>query len=78
MMRRTAAIAVMLALGAARARAQEGCIPPENSNEEMLFRKMSVPLAYGPLLAPEPPPKGLLAVALEVTYIPEIDSALAA
>ena len=62
-------------LSARVAAAQEGCVPPKDSHEERLFRKMSVPVAYGPLMAPEPPAAGSIALALEVTYIPEIDSA---
>jgi hypothetical protein len=68
-------LAVLLHVRVASLHAQEGCVPPEDSNEEKLFRALAVPMAYGPLLAPSAPAQGELSVALELTYLPTIDSA---
>jgi hypothetical protein len=77
MTRRTVALpllAALLCFLGTPAHAQQGCVPPKDSNEEKLFRALSVPMAYGPLLAPTPPSPGELSIALEGTYLPTIDS----
>lgn len=73
---RSAAVlaSALLAISASVAGAQEGCVPPKDSNEEKLFRALAVPLAYGPLMAPESPAAGSVTLALEGTYLPEIDA----
>jgi hypothetical protein len=70
---RIAGTVMLLSVWAGAARAQQGCVPPSGSNEEKLFREESVPMAYSPLMAPEPPVNGSVAIALEATYLPNID-----
>jgi hypothetical protein len=75
MSQRIVVAALALLLGTSTAlRAQEGCVPPKDSNEEKLFRALAVPLAYGPILAPAPPAAGSVGVALEGTWLPAIDA----
>jgi len=76
-MKGTSAVILALAavaLGSSALRAQEGCVPPHDSNEEKLFRALAVPLAYGPLMAPQSPAAGSVTLALEATYLPTIDA----
>lgn len=54
--------------------AQVICRPPDSSNEAKTLAKLAVPLAFGPLDAPESLNPGSLRLELEGTYIPKIDS----
>ena len=49
------------------------CFPPDSSNEAQLFAALSVPLAYSVVEAPLIPRSGGVRIALEATYLPDID-----
>jgi hypothetical protein len=51
------------------------CRPSASSNEAKTFAILSVPLAFGPLTAPEPHPR--FEVGLEGTYLPKVGAATA-
>jgi hypothetical protein len=57
--------------------AQDVCEPGPNSNEAQVFARMAVPLAFGPAQAPEALRPGLVRLALEVAYLPDIPDDIA-
>ncbi len=63
---------VLLALPSAAA-AQGDCFPPDDSNEAKVFAIFAVPLAFGPAEAPDFLPPWSLRLALEGSYLPDID-----
>ncbi|HEU4648992.1 MAG TPA: hypothetical protein VFS33_08030 [Gemmatimonadales bacterium] len=73
-MRTVAVTLLLLTLAALPVCAQNVCRPPDNSNEANTLAAMSVPIAFAPLDAPRPARPGAIQVALEGTYIPQIDS----
>jgi len=66
-------LAVLAAVTARAAFAQEECRPGANSNEANTMARLSVPLAFAPLGA-EPPPRATAWAALEVSYVPNVDA----
>jgi hypothetical protein len=72
-MRTVAVTLLLLTLAALPLCAQSVCRPPDNSNEANTLAAMSVPIAFAPLDAPRPARPGAVQVALEGTYIPQID-----
>jgi hypothetical protein len=66
------AAAVLLSLPA-RAAAQADCFPPDDSNEAQLFAAFAVPLAFSVSEAPVTALPGGIRIALEATYLPNID-----
>lgn len=72
---RSAVFAVLvLATQAPIAAAQVLCRPPSDSHEAQLFAALAVPLAYATLEAPAPLAPGAVRVAVEGTYLPDIDA----
>ena len=69
-----ASLAILTLAPAQRLIAQV-CRPPSSSNEAKTFAIVSVPLAFGPALAPEARPQ--FQVGLEGTYLPKVDRATA-
>jgi len=69
-----ASLTLLTLLPAQRVAAQL-CRPPGSSNEAKTLAKFSVPLAFGPVLAPET--RRRVEVGLEGTYLPKIDPATA-
>jgi hypothetical protein len=65
----------LLAAAAARLAGQTVCTPPDNSNEAKVFANFGVPLAFGPLAAPEEARPGALRITLEGSYLPTLDAA---
>lgn len=57
--------------------AQVDCFPGPASNEARVLAHFAVPIAYGPGGAPAVMAPGDLRFALEVTYVPDVDSATA-
>jgi hypothetical protein len=68
--------ALVLSVAAERAAAQDDCFPAKSSNEARMMARFDVPLAFGPVAAPARRP-GVIAVGLELTYVPNVDPALA-
>lgn len=66
-------LAALLAGGAPPALAQRRCTPSADSHEAQLFAALAVPLAYATAEAPAPLAPGAVRVALEGTYLPNID-----
>ncbi|MDQ3137423.1 MAG: hypothetical protein M3Q93_07540 [Gemmatimonadota bacterium] len=70
-------LTVALAAGSARtAHAQRLCRPTSDSHEAQLLAALAVPLAYGTVEAPAVPVPGAVRVALEVTYLPDVDEVI--
>jgi hypothetical protein len=65
--------AALLAAVAGPARAQNICTPTSDSHEAQLFAALAVPLAYATAEAPATLAPGAVRVALEGTYLPDID-----
>ena len=70
----TAGLALLTLVPPQRLLAQV-CRPPASSNEAKTFAILSVPLAFGPVLAPERRPR--FQVGLEGAYLPKVDPATA-
>lgn len=66
---------VVLTLAPAQRLVAQVCRPSTSSNEARTFAILSVPLAFGPLLAPESRPR--FEAGLEGTYLPRIPRARA-
>ncbi|MDB4910301.1 MAG: hypothetical protein JWO39_1124 [Gemmatimonadetes bacterium] len=66
---------VVLALAQTQRLAAQVCRPPASSNEAKTFAIFSVPLAFGPVDAPELHPR--FQVGLEAAYLPKIAPATA-
>ncbi|MFL5574484.1 MAG: hypothetical protein ACJ79S_00715 [Gemmatimonadaceae bacterium] len=66
---------VLLTLAPAQRSVAQLCRPPASSNEAKTFAIFSVPLAFGPGLAPETHPRFQL--GLEGAYLPRVDRATA-
>ena len=64
--------AVLLTLPAS-ALAQGDCFPPDDSNEAKVFAVFAVPFAFGPAESPAATRPWGLRLALEASYIPNID-----
>ena len=73
MRRAFAAIGALLCCRAATGVAQQDCFPSDDSNEAQLFAAFSVPLAFGPVEAPDASKAGAVRAGLELTYLPNID-----
>ena len=71
----SAAGLALLVLVAPQRLSAQICRPSTSSNEARTFAILSVPLAFGPLTAPEPHPR--FEVGLEGTYLPKVDAATA-
>ena len=56
--------------------AQGDCFPPTDSHEAQLFAALAVPLAFSLAEAPAVGPPGQVRVALEATYLPDVDEEL--
>lgn len=54
--------------------AQDDCFPSKDSNEAQLFAALAVPLAFSIAEAPAPTTPSQVRVALEATYLPNIDA----
>ena len=52
---------------------QGDCFPPDDSNEAKVFAIFGVPLAFGPAESPAPLRQWSFRVAVETSYIPNID-----
>jgi hypothetical protein len=65
----------LVTLAPAQRLAAQVCRPPAGSNEAKTFAIFSVPLAFGPALAPEARPR--FHVGIEGAYLPKIDPARA-
>jgi hypothetical protein len=72
-------IVLLLALAARRAAAQQQdlCLPSKNSNEARTMASFDVPLAFSSAAAPTRAPSGRVRVGLELSYLPNVDPAVA-
>ena len=71
--------ALLLALGSRRTAAQTSseCRPGKGSNEAKTMAIFAVPLAFSGAVAPARAPAGRLQVGLELSYLPNVDPAVA-
>lgn len=74
MQRAVLATVALLAVHPPVAWAQRLCTPTSDSHEAQLFAALAVPLAYATAQAPDRPAPGTVRVALEATYLPNIDA----
>jgi hypothetical protein len=72
-------LALLLALGAQRAAAQEDavCRPGKSSNEARTMAIFDVPLAFSSAAAPVRAPTGRVLVGIELSYLPNVDPSVA-
>lgn len=76
---RSACLTLLLLVAARQARAQlyDTCTPGPHSNEARTMAIFDVPLAFSSAAAPERAPAGRLQLGLEVSYLPNVDPAVA-